>query len=68
MPYRRDVVLAEDGLRSQQVGVQQALSRLRTLVLNLLGQHRVKNMAAQLDAFADQIQALFDFLKLKRVL
>lgn len=68
MHYRRDVVLAEDGLRSQQVGVQQALSGLRTLVLNLLGQSRVKNMAAQLDEFADNIQFLFDFLKLKRVL
>ena len=31
-------------------------------------QTRVKNMAAQLDDFADNIQALFDFLKLKRVL
>lgn len=68
MHYRRDVVFAEDACRSRISGLQRIMSSIRTLALNLLHSLKPKNMAAQLDEFADNFQYLFEFLKLKRVL
>jgi len=68
MHHRRDVVLAEDDCRSRFSGLQRTLSSLRTLTLSLLHSLNPTNMAAQLDDFADHVQGLIDFLRLKRVL
>lgn len=68
MHARRDVVLAEDECRSKFSGLQRTLSSLRTLTLSLLHSLRPKNMAAQLDDFADSVQELMEFLRLKQVL
>ena len=68
MHHRRDVVLAEDDLQSKFSPLQRTLSVLRTLTLSLLHSLKPKNMAAQLNDFADHVQELIDFLRLKRVL
>jgi len=68
MHHRRDVVLAEDDLQSKFSRLQRTLSVLRTLTLSLLHSLKPKNMAAQLNDFADHVQELIDFLRLKRVL
>lgn len=68
MHYRRDMVLAEDAHRSKFMIIQRVMSGLRTLTLSLLQSLKPKNMAAQLQDFADNVQSLLDFLRLKRVL
>lgn len=68
MHHRRDVVFAEDDLLSKFSPLQRTLSTLRTLSLSLLHSMKPKNMAAQLDDFADHVQDMIDFLRLKRVL
>lgn len=68
MHYRRDVVLAEDDFQSKFSSLQRTMSNLRTLAMSLLQSLRTKNMAAQLDTFADCVQELITFLKLKLVL
>lgn len=68
MHYRRDVVLSEDSLRTSKSGVSRLLSSLRTLAMNLLHRLKPKNMAAQLDSFADDFSALIQFMKAEAVL
>jgi predicted transposase YbfD/YdcC len=68
MHHRRDVVLAEDESRSKFSILQRTLATLRTLTLSLLQSLNPKNMAAQLNDFADHVQDLISFLRLKRVL
>jgi hypothetical protein len=68
MHYRRDVVLSEDALRSGKSEVSRLVSSLRTLTMNLLHRLRPKNMAAQLDDFADNVPLLLQFMKLEAVL
>lgn len=68
MHHRRDVVLAEDDCRSKFSILQRTMSSLRTLALSLLQALKPKNMAAQLNDFADNVQELIEFLRLKRVL
>ncbi len=68
MHYRRDVVLAEDATRSTSSELHRVLSTLRTLTLSLLSSKNPPNMRAQLEGFADDVQALLAFLILKRVL
>ena len=68
MHYRRDVVLSEDALRTRKNEVSRLMSSLRTLTMNLLHRLKPKNMAAQLDAFADNVSALLQFMKLEAVL
>ena len=68
MHYRRDVVLAEDALRTEKVEVSRLLSSLRTLTMNLLHRLKPKNMAAQLDSFADNFSLLLQFMKTEAVL
>lgn len=68
MHYRRDVVLAEDAYRSKFMVIQRVISGLRTLTLSLLHSLKPRNMTAQLQDFADNVQDLLDFLRLKRVL
>jgi hypothetical protein len=62
MHHKRDVSLEEDGLRTAQAEVSRLLGSLRTLVINLLERMNVKNMAAQLDTFADKFSTLIQFL------
>ena len=68
MHHKRDVSLAEDSLRTGKAGVSRLLGRLRTLVINLLERMNVKNMAAQLDTFADKFPTLIQFLTQQMVL
>lgn len=68
MHHKRDVTLSEDDLRSGKVGVSRLLSSFGTLVINLLESMGVKNMAAQLDLFADKFTTLIQFLTQQMVL
>jgi predicted transposase YbfD/YdcC len=68
MHYCRDMVLAEDDHRSKFMIIQRVMSGLRTLTLSLLQSLKPQNMTAQLQDFADNVQSLLDFLRLKRVL
>jgi len=68
MHYRRDVVLSEDALRSGKREVNRLVSSIRTLTMNLLHRLKAKNMAAQLDEFADNFPSLLRFMKLEAVL
>lgn len=68
MHHKRDVTLSEDNLRSSKVGVSRLLSSFRTLVINLLEGMGIKNMAAQLDLFADKFTTLIQFLTQQMVL
>lgn len=63
-----DVVLSEDSLRSSKSGVSHLLSSLRTLTMNLLHRLKSKNMAAQLDHFADKFSSLIQFMQAEAVL
>lgn len=68
MHYRRDVVLSEDKLRTSKKEVSRLMSSLRTLTMNLLHRLKSKNMAAQLDHFADNFSSLLHFMKTEAVL
>ena len=68
MHHRREVMFAEEDLLRKFSPLQRTLSSLRTLILSLLHSMKPKNMAAQLDDFADHVQDIIDFLRLKRVL
>lgn len=68
MHYRRDVVLSEDALRTNKNQVGRLISSLRTLTMNLLHRLKPKNMAAQLDDFADDVSSLLQFMKVEAVL
>jgi hypothetical protein len=68
MHHKRDVRLSEDGLRTGNSAVSRLLGSLRTLVINLLEGMGVKNMAAQLDTFADKFTTLIQFLTQQMVL
>lgn len=68
MHYKRDVTLSEDNLRSSNVEVNRLMSSFRTLLINLLARISVKNMAAQLDLFADKFATLIQFLTQQMVL
>lgn len=66
--HYRDVTLAEDGLRTKIQAVSRMMSSLRTLAVNLLKRLRPKNMAAQIDEFADNFNTLIQFMTQQMVL
>jgi hypothetical protein len=68
MHYRRDVTLGEDALRTGSQAISRLMSSLRTLTLNLLRRIKPKNMAAQLDEFADRFHTLIQFMSQEMVL
>ncbi len=68
MHYKRDVTLAEDNLRTGKAAVSRILGGLRTLVVNLLEGLKVKNIAAQLETFADKFLTLIQFMTQQMVL
>lgn len=68
MHHRRDVSLSEDALRTGSQAITRLMSSLRTLVINLLGRTTGKNMAAQLEHFADKFSTLLQFMTQQRVL
>jgi len=68
MHHKRDVSLSEDDLRTGKAEVSRLLGSLRTLVISLLEGMNVKNMAAQLDTFADKFTTLIQFLTQQMVL
>ncbi len=66
--HHRDVTLAEDGLRTKNQAVSRMMSSVRTLVVNLLKRMKPKNMAAQIDEFSDNFNALIQFMTQQMVL
>jgi len=66
--HRRDVSLGEDRFRSSQPAVGRLLSCLRSIVLNVVGQDKVKNMVARMEEFADKFYVLLQVMTLKNVL
>ena len=68
MHHQRDVTLAEDKLRTEIQPVSRMMSTLRTLAVNLLKRLKPKNMAAQIDEFADRFQILIQFMTQQMVL
>lgn len=68
MHHKRDVILSEDDLRTGKAEVSRLLGSLRTLVINLLEGMNVKNMAAQIDLFADKFTTLIRFLTQQMIL
>ncbi|QHW01062.1 ISAs1 family transposase [Spirosoma endbachense] len=68
MHHRRDVTLAEDRLRTESQAVSRLMSSLRTMVINLLGRKKPKNMVAQLEDFADKFLTLIQFMNQELVL
>ena len=68
MHHQRDVTLAEDKLRTEIQPVSRVISSLRTLAVNLLRRLKPKNMAAQIDEFADRFQLLIQFMTQQMVL
>jgi predicted transposase YbfD/YdcC len=68
MHHQRDVVLAEDKMKTESQPVSRVMSSLRTVTLNLLRRLKPRNMAAQIEEFADQFQNLIRFLTQQMVL
>lgn len=66
--HYRDVTLAEDSLKTKSQAVGRIMSSLRTLAINLLKRLRTKNMAAQIDEFADNFNILIQFMTQQMVL
>lgn len=66
--HYRDVTLAEDKLKTKSQPVSRTMSGLRTLAVNLLKRMKPKNMAAQIDKFADNFNALIQFMTQQLVL
>ena len=68
MHHKRDVSLSEDDLRTGKAEVSRLLGSLRTLVISLLESMKVKNLAAQIELFADKFPTLIQFLTHQMVL
>lgn len=68
MHHKRDVSLSEDDLRTGKAEVSRLVGSLRTLVISLLDGMRVKNLAAQIELFADKFTTLIQFLTQQMVL
>ncbi|MCY7356066.1 MAG: hypothetical protein LH609_01085 [Rudanella sp.] len=68
MHHKRDVSLSEDDSRTGKAGASRLLGSLSTLVINLLEGMKIKNMAAQIDTFADKFTTLIQFLTQQMVL
>lgn len=68
MHYQRDVTLSEDGLRTGNESISRLMSSLRTLTINLLKRAKSRNMAAQIDNFADKFHTLIQFMTQELVL
>jgi len=68
MHHKRDVSLSEDDLRTGKSEVSRLVGSLRTLVISLLEGMKVKNLAAQIDLFADKFTTLIQFLTHQMVL
>jgi len=62
------VTLAEDGMKTKSQPVSRLVSGLRTVAVNLLKRLKPKNMAAQIDEFADNFNALIQFMTQQMVL
>ncbi len=60
--------MSEDDLRTCKVDVSCLLGSLRTLVVSSLEGMKVKNMAVQIDTFANKFTTLIQFLTQQMVL
>ena len=68
MHHKRDVTLSEDALGTGNAGVNRLIGSLRTLVINLSEGMNIRNIAAQIDTFADKFSVLIQFLTQQMVL
>ena len=68
MHHKRDVTLSEDALGTGNVGANRLIGSLSTLVINLLEGMNIRNIAAQIDTFADKFSVLIQFLTQQMVL
>lgn len=66
--HRRDVTLAEDALRTGSQAISRLMSSLRTLTMTVLARAKPKNMAAQIEEFADKFHTLIQFMTQELVL
>jgi len=58
----------EDDLRTGKASAYRVLHNLYVLIINLLRDKNVENMAAEIDAFADKFTAIIQFLTQQMVL
>ena len=68
MHHVRDVTLAEDALRTGNQAISRLMSTLRTLTITILARAKPKNMAAQVEGFADKFYTLIQFMTQEMVL
>jgi len=68
MHHVRDVTLGEDSLRTRSQAISRLMSSLRSLTLNYLRWAKPKNMAAQIEGFADKFHTLIEFMSQELVL
>jgi predicted transposase YbfD/YdcC len=58
----RDVTFKEDHLKTKEPLLSQTMACCRTIILNLLNNLQLKNIKAKLDAFADNLQLLLNWM------
>jgi predicted transposase YbfD/YdcC len=58
----RDVTFKEDHLKTKEPLISQLMACCRTILLNLLNNLQLKNIKAKLDAFADNLQMLLNWM------
>lgn len=68
MHHGRDVILAEDALRTGNQALSRLMSSLRSLTMSLLARAKPTNMTAQIEEFADKFHTLIQFMTQELVL
>jgi predicted transposase YbfD/YdcC len=58
----RDVTFKEDNLKTKEPLISQAMACCRTILINLLSTLQLDNIKAKLDAFADNLQMLLNWM------
>ena len=60
--HLRDVTFKEDHLRTKESRISQVMACCRTILINLLSKLQLDNIKAKLDAFADNLQMLLNWM------
>ena len=58
----RDVTFKEDHLKTKESRISQVMACCRTILINLLSKLQLDNIKAKLDAFADDLQLLLNWM------
>jgi predicted transposase YbfD/YdcC len=66
--HLRDVTFQEDHLKTKEPCISQIMACCRTLILNLLSKLHPDNIKAKLDAFADNLQLLLNWMTVMKLL